>query len=63
MRSIERPFVNATRSNSKHRGADYAQPPERQSVEGSNPSTLGAEIESRKTLINENSKPDGKAIL
>ena len=35
----------------------------RESLGGSNPSTLGAEIESRKTLINENSKPDGKAIL
>jgi len=54
---------HAQQRNSKHRGADYAQPPERQSVEGSNPSTLGAEIESRKTLINENSKPDGKVIL
>ena len=35
----------------------------RESLEGSNPSTFGAEIESRKTLINENSKPDGKAFL
>jgi len=35
----------------------------RKSVEGSNPSTPVTEIESRKTLINENSKPDGKAIL
>jgi hypothetical protein len=35
----------------------------RGSVEGSNPSTPVTEIESRKTLINENSKPDEKAIL
>ena len=35
----------------------------RESVEGSNPSTPSAEIESRKPLINQNSKPDGKAIL
>ena len=65
-RAIHRKAVrerHAHQRHSKHRGADYAQPPERQSVGGSNPSTLGAEIESRKTLINENSKPDGKAIL
>ena len=54
---------HAQQRNSKHRGADYAQPPERQSVKGSNPSTPVMEIESRKTLINENYKPDGKAIL
>ena len=35
----------------------------REAVEGSNPSTFGAEIESRKTLINENPKPDRRPIL
>ena len=39
------------------RGADSAQPPERQSETSAHPSTLGAEIEGQISLINAESGP------
>ena len=47
----------AQKRNSSHRGADSAQPPERQSETRANPSTLSAEIEGQIRLINAESGP------
>ena len=47
----------AQKRNSSHRGADSAQPPERQSETRANPSTLGTKIEGQISLINAESGP------